>query len=57
MSEWDSEVFAEEEIKIETKNASNIYKVQNRVKVKVQIGELKEKDACHRLLHDLRMTQ
>ena len=57
MSEWDSEVFAEEEIKMKTTSASDIYRVQDRVKVEVQVGELKEKDACCCLLHDLRMTR
>ena len=57
MSEWDNKVSTEEEIKMETATASDIYRVQDRVKVKVQIGELKKKDGCCRMLYDRRMTR
>ena len=57
MSKWDSEVSVEEEIKMETASASDIYRVHDKVKVEVLVRKLKEKDACRRLLHDLRMTR
>ena len=55
MSEWNSEISAEEEIKAESATTSDIYRVQDRVKVKVQIEKLNEKNARRRMLHDLRM--
>ena len=57
MSKWDNEISAEEELKAESVITSDIYKVQDRVKVKVQIGKLKEKNARPRVLHDLRMMR
>ena len=55
MSEWDNEVSVKEEIKAEMATAGDMYRVQDEVKVKVQIGELNEKNANCRVLHDLRM--
>ena len=57
VSEWDREVSAEEEIKVEMVTTSNIYRVYDMVKMEMQIRELHEKDACRCVLHDLRMTR
>ena len=57
VSKWDSKVSVEEEIKAETTTTSNIYRVYDKVKVEMQIKELHEKNACRRVLHDLRMTR
>ena len=57
VSEWDSEISAEEEIKVKSATTSNIHRVYDRVKVEMQIRELNEKNAHRRVLHDLRMTR
>ena len=57
MSEWDCKVFAKEEIKMESTTTSDIYKVQDGVKMQVQIVKLNEKNARRRMLHDLRMSR
>ena len=42
MSEGNNEVSAEEKVKMKITTTGNIHRIQNRIEMKVQIGELNE---------------
>ena len=57
MSKKDREVSAKEEVKMETPSVKDVYRVEVRVNMEVQVRKVNEKDSCCSLVHGLRVMQ